>query len=155
MKLEKSDALKLKYEALRWLRLEQRCPFIATEAGAFSADALGINEKKMVEVECKRTLDDLRNDFRKPKHTAYSKGLEWDRIWIPNQFYFAVTPDLVEAAQALVAQKAPAYGIISQERFRVVKRAQKLHDREPSSRAKFSLALRMGSELIRFHEAWV
>lgn len=68
MKLEKSDALKLKYEALRWLRLEQRCAFIATEVGAFSADAL---------------------------------------------------------------------------------------DREPSSRAKFVTALRMGSELIRFHEAWL
>ncbi len=157
MKLERSETLELKYRALCWLRLEQRCAFIATECGSFSADVLGINEKKMIEVEVKVTESDLKADFKKPKHYAYLKtlGSTWQQQWVPNLFYFAVPEELVEFAKAYIAEKNAPYGVICLKDFKVVKRARPLHDRPPSSHAKFVCALRMGSALLRFHEAWI
>jgi hypothetical protein len=158
MKLEQSASRKLKYRALYWLRVEQRCPFIATEVGPFAADVLGINEKKIVEVEVKVSLADLKADFRKQKHLGYRPEAvyKWDQQWIPNQFYFAVPAELVEKAKFECEERGfGAYGVISLDGFTVIKRAKKLHDREPTSQVKFRTALRMGSELLRFHEAWI
>lgn len=173
MELAPKHSQRIKYEALRWLRIEQRCAFIATEVGPFCCDALGANEKKMVEVECKTSLSDLRADFKKPKHIAYGKdereyGLSgWNKQWQPTHFYYAVTPELVEPCRALLnAHKVPKYGIIEcgmQElepgsvhtTFTVVKRADWLHKTPPGSHAKYTIALRMGSELLRFHAAWI
>ena len=135
-----------------------RCPFIATEVGAFSADVLGISEKRMIEIEVKISLADLRADFSKNKHWSYNRRSDysWDVQWIPNQFYYAVPEELVEPAKKLLVEKGcDRYGIINSTDFTVVKRAGYLHKNLPTSHVKFSLALRMGSELIRFHESWV
>lgn len=150
--------MKAKASALRWLRLEKRCAFIATEVGTFSADALGINEKRMIEVEIKISIQDFKADFRKQKHMAYGKDydISWGNTWIPNQFYFAVKPEMVEEAKGLLTQYGrEKYGLLLIDTFMVAKRAQTLHDREPSTKAKFGCALRMGSELIRYHEALI
>lgn len=161
MILEKSDALRMKFEALKWLRLEQRCMFIATEVGAYNADVLGINEEKMVEVEVKVSMADLKNDFKKHKHITYSGryGTEHETQWIPTQFYFAVTEEIVAEAKAFLesdrGERSKSYGIICLKDWSVVKRAKKLHKNRPNNRVKCVTALRMGSELIRFHEAWL
>lgn len=159
MKFEKREDRVLKYKALHWLRIKQRCAFIATEVGGWSADCLGINEKKMIEVEVKINKKDLFVDIQKPKHRHYMDnfyGTQWERQWIPNHFYYAVPDRLVEDCKAYLEEhKLKMYGILSAEEWRVVKRADWLHRRDPESRAKFKLALRMGSELLRFHEAWV
>lgn len=163
MKIEKSDSLKMKHQALCWLRLSQRCMFIATEVGGWNADVLGINEEKMVEIEIKCSFEDFKNDFRKPKHRYYGGHwtTEWENQWVPTHFYFAVTPDLIEKAKAYLKEreesfpKVKAYGIISMDGWKVEKRAQRLHDGKPNNRVKCTTALRMGSELIRFHEAWL
>jgi hypothetical protein len=153
----------MKFQALRWLRIEQRCMFIATEVGSYSADVIGINETKMIEVEIKVTFEDFKNDFRKPKHSQYTNEFDanyaWYKQWVPTHFYFAVTPDLVEKAKTYLetakGPRAKDYGIISLEDWKVVKRAKWLHKVPPNSRVKAVTALRMGSELIRFHEAWI
>lgn len=159
MKLAKTDSQKMKYQALLWLRIQQRCPFIATEVGQFNADVFGVNEKKSIEIEVKVSRSDLIADFKKWKHNQYTGqtyGFTHQAQWIPNQFYFAVPEALLEAAKlVLVQRKAEKYGLIQLEGWKVVKRAAKLHEREPSNHIKFTCALRMGSELIRFHEAWV
>lgn len=152
MKFEKSEAMKIKYRALCWLRLDQRCAFIATEVGCHGADILGVNEKKMIEVEAKVTLIDFKNDFRKGKHYAYANSVG---MWVPNIFYFAVPSELVEPCKKILQEKDSKYGLIDADEWRVIKRAKKIHDKEPSSKAKFRIALRMGSELLRFHEAWL
>lgn len=152
MKFEKSEGMKIKYKALYWLRLDQRCAFIATEVGEYSADVLGINEKKMIEIEVKVTLSDFKNDFHKGKHYSYANSVG---MWIPNVFYFAVPSKLVEPCKKILQEKNSKYGLIDADEWRVIKRAKKLHDKEPSSKAKYRLALRMGSELLRFHEAWL
>lgn len=174
MELAPKHSQRIKYEALKWLRLEQRCAFIATECGPFMADALGCNEKKMMEIEAKISLSDLRADFRKGKHTAYGKLLAeyglggWNQQWTPTHFYYAVTPELVEPCRSLLtAHKVEKYGIIECDSkdllgdgslhvtFKVVKRADWLHKNPPNAHVKYTVALRMGSELLRFHAAWI
>lgn len=159
MKFEKREDRKIKYQALYWLRIKQRCAFIATEVGGWQADVLGVNEKKMIEVEVKISKSDLLDDIKKYKHKHYSEqncGTQWERRWIPTHFYYAVPLGLVDVCREyLQKHKLESYGIISSDDWSVVKRAKWLHEREPDSHAKFTLALRMGSELLRFHEAWV
>jgi len=160
MHLEKSDSRKIKHKALLWLRLDQRCAFIATEAGGYNSDALGINENKMIEVEVKTSLEDLKNDFKKHKHRQYfrsekdSLDFTCENRWIPTHFYFAVPETLVEDAKKIIVDKGyEPYGVINADSWKVERRAKWIHKRPPVSEAKFILALRMGSELIRFHEA--
>lgn len=159
MIFEKSESRKLKCAALHWLRLDQRCVFIATEAGGYCSDVIGINEKKFIEIEIKISKEDLRADFKKHKHHEYlgrpTYGIKPSTgRWIPNQFYFAVPKDLVEfACQQSDERSGSQYGVISADDFKVVKRAKWLHKRLPDSAVKHSIALRMGSELLRFHEA--
>lgn len=158
MKFEKREDRKIKYQALHWLRIKQRCCFIATEVGAHSADVLGVSEKKMIEVEVKISKADLVNDFKKHKHSVYVEDSygSWQQQWIPTHFYYAVPSALVEEAKRLIESKMRHnYGVIDTDTFEVVKRAKWLHKREPSAHIKFVVALRMGSELIRFHEAWL
>ncbi len=163
MKIQQADANKMKYEALKWLRIDQRCMFIATEVGGYNADVLGINEKKMIEVEVKVTFEDFKNDFKKYKHDRYVGGFsgEWENQWIPTHFYFALPDDLVDKAKAHLEErsknypKVSDYGIIQMTDWKVVKRAKWLHKNPPNNRVKCTTALRMGSALIRFHEAWL
>jgi hypothetical protein len=163
MNIQQSVSRSMKYEALKWLRLQQRCMFIATEVGAYNSDVLGINEKKMIEVEIKISIQDFKNDFKKYKHNLYS-GTYGDSSnqWIPTHFYFAVTEELVEPVKEFLEEvsvmrfpRANQYGVISLKDWTVVKRAGWLHKNPPSNRVKCTTALRMGSELIRFHEAWL
>jgi len=158
MKFEKSEALKSKYKALYCLRLKQRCVFIATEVGPYAADVMGITEEKTIEVEVKTSLQDFKADFNKRKHYLYDndRDINWEMRWIPNVFYFAVPSNIVEDCKKILSKKnRDKYGIIDADEWRVIKRAKKLHNREPSSKIKHGLALRMGSELLRFHEAWL
>lgn len=161
MKIEKSDTLRMKFEALRWLRLQQRSLFIATEVGAYNSDVLGINEEKMIEIEVKVSMADFKNDFRKYKHDLYG-GTSWatyESQWVPTHFYFAVLPEMVEPVKAFLETcskpRANCYGVISLGGWTVVKRAKWIHKNKPTNRVKVAVALRMGSELVRFHEAWL
>lgn len=162
VKFEKSEARKIKHNALLWLRLKQRCAFIATEVGSYNADCLGVNEKRMIEVEVKTNFNDLKEEFRtkRYKHMRYFKtedayaDIASGDAWVPNKFYFALPSALVADCINLLDQKGyTSYGIIDSDEWKVVRRAKDLHDREPNTNVKFKCALRMGSELIRFHEA--
>lgn len=158
MKIEQSETRKIKYKAMFWLRIDQRCMFIATEVGKYSADVLGINEKKMIEIEVKTSIEDFKNDFKKLKHFTYGDETSRDQ-WIPTHFYFAMPEILIPEARAFleVSEKrgVKKYGLISSDSWSVVKRAQWLHKNSPTNTVKTVCALRMGSELIRFHEAWL
>lgn len=152
--------MRLKFEALKWLRWQQRCPWMATEVGEWNADVLGCNSKKMIEIEIKISYSDMRNELHKPKHHFY--GATKDSIiksqarWVPNQFYFAVPDDLIAKAVEFSETKfGGSYGVISLTEFKVYKRARVLHDRPPDQRVILTTSLRMGSELIRFWEAWL
>lgn len=157
MKFDKPESRKMKLQALWWLRCKKRCAFICTEGGGYSSDAIGVNEKDMIEVEVKITKEDLRHDFTKPKHRHYYAIDTVDQTsenrWVPNFFYFMVPKELVHFAVELVNEKKAPYGVINSDGMFVVHRAKRIHKRPPGSEVKFILALRMGSELIRMHES--
>lgn len=161
MTIQQRDSNRMKYEALKWLRIDQRCMFIATEVGAYSADCLGVNEKKLIEVEVKISIADFKNDFKKWKHEKYSGFYANENQWVPTHFYFALPKDLIEKAKEFLAERSKkypttdSYGIIQMEGWEVVKRAKWIHKNPPCSHIKCVTALRMGSALIRFYEAWL
>lgn len=162
MKLEKLPARKAKAKIFYWLRLDQRCAFIATECGGWSADVLGVNEKKLIEVEIKVSKSDLLGDHRKHKHAYYNKKMsaygfsEYEHRWYPTHFYYAVPEKLVETCREFLEKNGFVnYGIIDVDAMKVIKRAGWLHKNEPSNHVKYSIGLRMCSELLRFHEAWI
>lgn len=161
MMIEKSKALKYKCNALSWLRFDQRCCYIASEVGAYSSDLLGANDKKLIEIEIKVSLQDMKNDFKKYKHNLYSGYFaETREQWVPTHFYFMVPTELVEPCRKLIMEQAMKYlkvenyGIINGDTGLIEKRAVWLHKRETSNRVKHTICLRMGSELIKFHQAW-
>lgn len=164
--LTKTKALDFKYKALFWLRITQRCAFMATEAGGYYSDAIGctVNGSKLIEIEIKVTLQDLKNDFNKYKHSAYFKHNEasYQVAWTPTHFYFMVPTELVEPAKKLLLEKTATrpeffkhYGIIDGDKMVVEKRSNWLHKRPITDRVQHSIALRMGSELLKLHEAWL
>jgi len=159
MNLEKALSRQIKYKALLWLRIDQRCAFIASEVGGYNSDCLGVNEKKMIEIEVKTSMEDLKRDFSKHKHHNYWKTTDWslppsENRWVPTHFYFAVPAVMLDEAKSYIIRKGfEPYGLIDADTWTVIKRAQWLHKRPPASEVKFIIALRMGSELLRFHEA--
>lgn len=160
MNFEKTAAFKIKGHCLSYLRLQHRCAFIGTEVGAFSADVLGISETKLIEIEVKISMSDLRADFNKYKHNLYNGeqyGSSWDLKWQPTHFYYCVPQEMLDQAKEFVSKHklGSKYGIICADDMGVYKNPKRLHDREPHSSTKFALALRMGSELVRFYQEWV
>ena len=160
MEFENSKVHKIRTSCLEWLRLQQRCAFIATEVGSFSADVFGVSETKAIELEIKVSMGDLKRDFRKYKHNYYNGeqyGSNYQLDWHPTHFYFVVPEEMLAEAKEFVAKHPHGlkYGVICAETMAVHKNPKRLHDREPSSKVKFAIALRMGSQLIRFHRDFV
>lgn len=149
----------LKTEAMCWLRYGKRMPIVATEAGHFSADVLGISRDMSIEIEVKVSKADLKRDFDKvAKHLHYEKGTSSS----PSFFYFFVPEELVETAEALVKEKAPKYGIavynpgagMAGKCTRIHKKPQRLNPDPPSHRYVHTALMRMSSELCGMHLAF-
>lgn len=163
-------AADLKTAAMRYLRFEKQLFMLATECGAYSADVLGANETRMIEVETKVSMTDFRADFKKPKHVRYAEAMarespmaHWDHV--PNYFYFCVPKDLEANAVPLLKGSGRPYGLlvaelrvdfsIGEDRWhwpyidlRCAIPARRLHKAPPSDSALKSMARRMSTELV-------
>lgn len=105
------NAHEIKTKTLHYWRFTRNgYNYVATEAGKFKSDILVSNEKEIIECETKISKSDLKNDFKKKKHSIYEKPSSWYSKWIPNRFYFAVPKELVELARELVG--GTVYGVI-------------------------------------------
>lgn len=156
-------------EALAFLRYGKRLPVVCTEAGSWNADVLGMNASMCIEVEIKKSMGDLRAEFRnKPhKHFVYNNAGEFDPRkasgYVPNYFYFFVPPELGQKAEEFLREKAPkaglmvayparrAYGVGKRVEVRV--RPKKLHDRPPSPSFLRTAVMRMSSQICGFRIA--
>lgn len=153
------DSEALKVEALCWLRFTKKMELIATEAGNWNADVLGVGDQFSIEIEVKVSKSDLKREFQNKtaKHFLYNNAERGPGQHVPNYFYFYVPATLEKEALALIDEhKSKAglavYGDLAGEvmdgkRTRIAKRPGKLHDRKPSDRLKRAVLLRMGSEL--------
>jgi len=154
----------LEVEAMAWMRWGMpRMTHVATQAGNFSADVLGANDKELLEVEVKRSRSDFRADFKKTeKHSKYADPPPGRALWVPNRFYYLVGPELREAGLEILAEKGCPAGLLvlvnpmteasgkwyGRGHILVAKRAPKIHDRQPSAGILRQLAKRMASESV-------
>jgi hypothetical protein len=160
----------LKTECLAWLRYLRGCEMVCTEVGRYSADVWGLTDTRLIEIETKISIADLKADFRKDKHKLYEKfATEGAAKWqVPNSFYFAVPEHLLEKAQAFLATVdipvVRKYGIITVpseydgcgylgRHAKAVVKASRIHAEPPSPRARETALLRMSSELCGTRQA--
>ncbi len=158
------NAADLKSEILGWLRYVRKQDIICTEVGPYNADCWGISDTRLIEVETKVTLADLRADLGKRKHQAFKAAPHL--YGVPSLFYFAVPPELVDKAiEFLDAEKEKAavasYGLLCVTKVsgyqgrqtRVVREAQKIHTRKPTPVELRVATMRMSSEICGLHLA--
>jgi len=104
------------------------------------ADMLVVSKAGYIaEIEIKRSLADLRNDFTKKTHTHSSQLI--------NKFYYAVPEKLVDKTKALLVEHNRIAGIISyseKKKINVVVEAPNLKKRKITSEERLKL-LRLGN----------
>jgi hypothetical protein len=140
--------------ALSWLRYGKRMPVVCTEVGAWNADVIGMNSAMVIEVEVKKSISDLRADFKnKPqKHYTYSEAENYAKGiygYVPNYLYYFVPEELATKAEEIVREKCPKAGVAALGRYgvNIVKRPSKLHPRPPSPSFLRTAISRMSSEI--------
>lgn len=149
----------LKTEALCWLRFTKQLDFVCTEGGYWSADVLGAGDEFVIEIEVKTSRADLLAEFRnkKAKHAYYQTNTNW----APNYFYVLVPQDLAPEAIEILKEKMPKAGVLAYaypnfrhgERLKVMRKAQKLHNKKPFAKLMQSIKRRAASELCGLHLA--
>lgn len=152
----------LHVEAMAWLRYGKRMNLVATEAGAWNADVLGIDDNKCVEVEIKKSIGDLRADFRDKvrKHNTYSKlTADTKALWSPNYFWFFTYADIGPKALEVLDELGCKYAglaVLDRETKKtyqagknvsILRAAPRLHGNKPHWLLVQKLQMRMGSEL--------
>lgn len=151
------DSLKLKTEALCWLRFVRRMEVVCTEVGQWSADVLGLSKDLAIEVEVKTTISDLKADFvrKARKHYVYQNAENLTQF-IPNLFYFLVPEKMVDTAVTIVEEKGPKLGVAYYQadgklpygqNIVVKRRPTRLHSRSPNEDALRMATLRLSSEV--------
>lgn len=158
------ESKKIKINLLCWLRFDKQVPLVATEAGHWNADVMGISEKEAVEYEIKVSKTDLKQEFetKRDKHFIYREAT--NTKWIPHRFFFVVPPELADDAVALCREHAPRYGVYTftpraakkkkkhvkgMSPFTLVKKASRLHDEPTSPELMDRVLSRASSELCR------
>jgi len=137
------DAEDIKRIVARYLRYDCGCPILALEcpsslASSFNnggaADLLAVNKQgRLIEVEVKISLADMKADKRKGKHEYYRKvmGMPYKNTQIrfgqkvtiepqsypTHQFYFAVPFDLGNDAKTLCENMYPYAGLLVQGNY--------------------------------------
>jgi hypothetical protein len=165
-------AANLHIEAMAWLRYTKQMPLVCTEVGRWNADVLALGPKYSIEVEVKKTLSDLRADFRgkRAKHYTYLNAAEdkWTRE-VPNYLYYIVPEALAEKALPIVEKSNPKYGLLvvptnslghetsslgygAGKNIIVAKKATRLHDKVPQDSTFWTAIRRLSSELVGLYQ---
>ncbi len=108
--IDKVTSFEIKLALLQYYRLKRQ--WICVDEFS-QADIIADTGKEIIEVEVKISTADLCREKKKlSKHQCYRRGLQWDGCH-PNKYLFCVPGAMVEAAQKMVAELNPKYGIIS------------------------------------------
>lgn len=156
----------LKCWLIKWFRIKNHYPLVATEVLCdykWQADVLTSDYKKIIEVEIKVSLSDLKNDFIKKagKHESLSgkvfgekRGyVNNDKLLIPNYFYFAVPEKILNKAYKII--KDTPYGLLcihsghynNDDYITKIKESNKLNNIYPEKLEKLIIK-RMSSEIF-------
>jgi len=159
----------IKTELMKHYRFELSYPYVATECIKYS-DVNACNDKVLVEIEVKCSLQDLKAEFKTAgnKHNkhfvVYCNPSVRPYAIIPNYYYIAVPEELKQHAVEIVKEINPRYGVLVCKKDRVspsgykiacAKRATKLHSKTPDNRTKSIIAKRITSELITLRQKYL
>jgi hypothetical protein len=167
-------AANLHIEGLAWLRYTKQMPLVCTEVGRWNADVLGIGPKYSIELEVKKSISDLRADFKnkRSKHWHYAQPhASGSYIEPPNYLYYLVPEVLRDKALVVLESQNPKYGLLwvpalglSEEtnslgygvgkNVQVGKKAQRLHSNPPSDVIVRGAMKRLSSELVGLYQAY-
>lgn len=166
----------------KFLRFEKQCSFVATEAGFFNSDVIGIDKKnRLQEFEVKVSWSDFLADFKKSKHELFLGGKPRDLMghyetingkiirheesqvlqryieFIPYKFYFVVTPGLKDKVLTHIENNKYPYGVyvVGEGVFELAKRARVINDQAATDRVKDVIALRMSSEIVGLRDSFL
>jgi hypothetical protein len=163
----------LHIEALAWLRFTKQMPLVATEVGRWHADVLGLSSRVSIEIEIKKSISDLRNDFKnkRNKHHYYAQGGGFQRTCaVPNYLYYLVPEVLAEKAEVVLRDQNPKYGLLWAPTFsfeketnslgyaagknlQSAKKATRLHDNPPAGSVIQNAMRRLSSELVGLYQS--
>lgn len=110
-----------------FLLYEKRCDIISMERGLHDGlgrpDLLGVTrDRKLIEVEIKKSYSDFRANFEKRIIAMYNKNPKL----APHYFYFLVTPDIADKVIAFQNETHINYGIlVNQSKYIGVKVVRK------------------------------
>jgi len=147
----------LKVALLSYYRFQRQCVCVDEFNGA---DVIVDTGQDIIEIEVKISKNDLCAGERKKqrKHQCYLYGHVFHQCH-PNRFMFCVPTSLREAAESMIDELNPKYGLILFDESRwvdyldlgatisIVKRAGQLHDRYSSLQQRL-IAKRASSKLI-------
>lgn len=134
--------MNLELAAMRWLRFERRCRVVLFErsprwAYGSRPDVMGVdNFRRLIEIECKRSMADFRNNQYKRHVVNRSKLLD---LW-PYQFYFIVPVKLKDRCLAELPDYA---GLMTHDggSFVIVERTAPLNKESPKLSIKECVTL--------------
>jgi hypothetical protein len=147
---------------MAWLRYGKKMQLVCTEAGAFNADVLGLDDTKSIEVEVKKSVADFRADFQKTrKHWIYSHLKEEGSkaVYAPNFFWYLTYAKLGPQCLAVLDELGIQYAGLAVlnmpttatgqagHYISVLRRAPRLHGNKPHPKLVRTVQMRMGSEL--------
>lgn len=163
---------RIKIACLCYLRFDRQMPLVATEAGYWNGDVVGVSPTEAVELEIKVSKSDLLADMKtkKAKHSLYLDP-DGTTVHVPNKFYFVVPAELEAETIKYVHENANKYGVIVfRERkekrtsghkseqasgwVKIAKKAYRLHNERPHPAFMDQVLARSSSELCRLYVDW-
>lgn len=116
-------------------------------------DVCACNGRSMIEIECKITKADLKNEIKKDKHLYYSGKKKSKYKIIPNRYYIAITKEMFDDGEVIdfINKLNSNYGIIVVKNWQepyFFKPAKWLNQNIISDKEKDKIVARISSENI-------
>lgn len=144
-KIEKnSDYLKIIVAS--YFRFRRNCDVVCTEfemSPKNRADVVAVKDGMLIEVECKTSKADLKNEFstatKQKKHFSFYNLSHKSKYYpVPNYYYIIITKEMAKDNEVigLIHQLNPGYGILIEDgwQFPPISKyqAKKIHDNKVS-----------------------
>lgn len=114
-------------------------------------DICACNGRSLIEIECKISKNDLKNEAKKEKHSYYAGKRKSKYVFVPSRYYIAITRDMYKDKEVIdfINKLNPNYGIIVVENWKeptFVKEAKWINKEKVSEKIKDSIVARISSE---------
>ena len=142
----------LEYAGLYWLKHTKKCSLVCTEYR--QADLAGVMDRFWIEIEIKRSKQDLKRDAFKTKHKIMN-------YWFaPNYYYFLVPEYLKDDAVKEAAKINKKYGVLYLKDVdgeysypEVAKKGYRIHNGNLTENSIEDMMRRIGWDLVKAYKS--